>query len=218
MPNIQLALDTSSLGEALAVAEKAADLVDSLEAGTVLCLTAGLQVIRDIKHLDPEKPIVADIRIGRAGRLFSSLALSHGADVVTMLAEAPNSVILEAIESAHAAGGRIELELPFGASEELIRSSVATGADGIIVHQRSGSDFRVDSWLQTTLSMLTDMKGRFAISLAGGLNAESIAQLNPAWAIDTLVVGSEVTKSIDPRAMLREIRSALPPQRLGQTQ
>ena len=209
MPLIQLALDTPNLGDALGVLSKVKDEVDIIEAGTVLCLSVGLESIAPLREVSGYKPIVADIRIGRAGRLFTDLALSFGADLVTVLGESSELTIADAIAAAHGKGKKIELELPHGMAAEQVMHLIGLGADGIIVHHQSGSDFRTDAWVRSTLDLLSKQDNSFSVSLAGGLKPENIVALDPNWNVDVLVVGSEVTKATDPKAALGAIIDAM---------
>lgn len=205
MAAVQLALDTKTLREAMSVLELVAEQVDIVEAGTVLCLSEGLGSISSLRDLAPNKPIVADIRIGRAGAMFAELAIANGADIVTVLAEAPKDVLAGALAAASKAGKKVEVELPFGMPDEKIREIVQENPSGIIVHNRAGGSAETDPWIRDTLSLLTKLKNGFEISLAGGLSADRVAALDSNWAIDVLVVGSEVTRSADPRSAIRAI-------------
>lgn len=209
MPLIQLALDTPRLGDALNVLAKVNDQVDIVEAGTVLCLGAGLTSIASLREVAGSKPIVADIRIGRAGRLFTDLAIAFGADLVTVLGEASLQTLEDAISAARSKGKKIEIELPHGMAAEQVLSLTELGAAGMIVHHKPGSDFRPDSWISATLDLLSQQQGPYSISLAGGLDADNISALDPNWKIDVLVVGSEVTKSENPKAAIRAIIDAM---------
>lgn len=209
MAKIQLALDTTDRETAVAVLRQVHDLIDIVEAGTVFCLSAGLSSIAELAVVAPGKPIVADIRIGRAGKLFTNLAISNGADIITVLAEAPLTVRADAISAAHQAGKRLEVELAHGTPREEIQVIVDQKPDGVIVHQASNADFRDDIWVREALSFLSETKTNFEITLAGNLTADMLPFLESEWSIDTLVFGSEIVKAADPRAAVLEILAAL---------
>ena len=61
IPQLQLALDFVSLPAALAIAVKVADEVDVIEMGTPLCKAAGLEAIRAVREVCPDKLILADL-------------------------------------------------------------------------------------------------------------------------------------------------------------
>ncbi len=66
-PQLQLALDTFDLPSALSPLQKAADYIDVIEVGTILCLSEGMHAVRIIRSLFPHKTILADVRIAEAG-------------------------------------------------------------------------------------------------------------------------------------------------------
>lgn len=57
LPLLQLSLDFTSLPVALAVALRIASAVDVLEVGTLLCKSAGLDAIRAVHEVCPDKLI-----------------------------------------------------------------------------------------------------------------------------------------------------------------
>lgn len=205
MTSVQLALDVRDLSTALAVLEQVRDDIDIVEAGTVLCLSEGLGCLGHLRKTVGDTPIVADIRIGRAGEMFAGLAFDNGADAVTVLAEAPQAVITGAIDTARKIGKKIEVELPHGFGEADILAVIALQPDVVIVHHQPGADFRSDPWIRDTLSLLTDTKSGVQVSLAGGLTADNLTELNPSWAIDIVVVGSNVVGNAQPRSVLQDI-------------
>ena len=62
-PQLQIALDTLTMEDALAPLQKAHSQIDIIECGTILIINEGLRAVREIRALFPEKPILADVRI-----------------------------------------------------------------------------------------------------------------------------------------------------------
>ena len=63
-PLLQLALDHTSLQAAQRDVATLSDHVDIVEAGTILCLTEGLNAVRALRAQCPDKIIVADWKVG----------------------------------------------------------------------------------------------------------------------------------------------------------
>ena len=61
-PMLQCAMDYISLPPALAMALKVAPEVDIIEIGTPLCKAAGLDAIRAMREIVPDKLILADFK------------------------------------------------------------------------------------------------------------------------------------------------------------
>ena len=110
-PRLQLALDMPDLEEALRVTRLAADSIDVIEVGTLLCLAEGMHAVRAIRKEFPSKTIVGDVRIARAGKNIAQMTFDAGADWVSAVAEAPYETIAAAAEVAKARDGELQIEL-----------------------------------------------------------------------------------------------------------
>lgn len=74
IPKLQIACDHSDLAGALADIKKVGDVVDIIEAGTILLLQEGAQVLRCFRAMYPEKLIVADTKCADAGGTVAKTA------------------------------------------------------------------------------------------------------------------------------------------------
>ena len=101
IPMLQVALDFEILDEALTLAKKVAPYVDIFEAGTPLIKSEGIQVIQVLKKEYPDKLICADLKTADAGYLEVRMAAQAKADIVTILADAYDVTIKEALRAAH---------------------------------------------------------------------------------------------------------------------
>src|SRR5574339_393591 len=73
-PLLQIAMDYTSLPKALAMATLVAPEVDILAIGTPLCKAAGLDAIRAMRELCPDKLILADSTTPDVGGLEATMA------------------------------------------------------------------------------------------------------------------------------------------------
>lgn len=206
---IQLALDTGSTVEALTAARAAGDAVDIIEAGTVLCLNDGLHAVRALRAEFPAAPIVADIRIARAGRKFADLAFSAGADRVTVIGESGMRVIEGALRSAEEHGGSVEVELGENWAEREVEEWIDLGVSHIIAHRSGLFAAQDDDDIRETLERLEAISlGNARVTLAGGISATDIAYF-PRNNFDVVAVGSAIVKASDPGKAARELRDQL---------
>lgn len=67
LPKLQIACDHNDLASALADIKAVGDVVDIIEAGTILLLQDGAEVVRCFRALYPDKLIVADPKCADAG-------------------------------------------------------------------------------------------------------------------------------------------------------
>ena len=68
------------------MAVKVASEVDIIEIGTPLCKAAGLEAIRSIREIVPDKLILADFKSPDVGGLEAKMAFDTGADMMTVMA------------------------------------------------------------------------------------------------------------------------------------
>ncbi|HDD68934.1 MAG TPA: 3-hexulose-6-phosphate synthase [Candidatus Korarchaeota archaeon] len=207
MVKLQLALDLVDLDKALKVAEKAADVVDFLEAGTPLIKSEGVRCVRALKEIFPRKKVVADMKTMDTGYLEAEMAAKAGADIVSILGAAPTSTILGALEARKDYGIEVMVDL-IGVKDKIQKATELEemGVDYLIVHtgideQRSGKtpfhDLR-------QISKLVSVK----LAVAGGIRPENIPMLR-GIGVDVVIVGGYITRSEDPREAALNVRRAL---------
>ena len=106
-PLLQLALDHTSLQAAQRDVERLADHVDIIEAGTILCLTEGLNAVRALRQQCPKKTIVADWKVADAGETLAEQAFGAGANWMTIICAAPLATVEKGHEVALRCGGEM---------------------------------------------------------------------------------------------------------------
>ena len=111
IPLLQLALDFISLPAALAIAVKVADEVDVIEIGTPLCKAAGLEAIRAVREVCPDKLILADLKSPDVGGLEAQMAFDAGADMMTVIGGAALATVESALRVAQDMGKEMLMEL-----------------------------------------------------------------------------------------------------------
>ncbi len=211
-PVLQVALDMTSLEEALRIARMAwSNGAEVLEAGTPLIKAVGVEAVRALRRNFPDAIVVADTKIMDAGRLEASTALEAGADIVTVLGVASDETIREVVEAAHEHGAAAAVDMinhPDPAARA--RRAAELGADIIILHvavdvqKARGLDARQALPLVPLVKRQT---GRW-VAVAGGLNRET-APLAAKAGADIIIVGSAITKAPDPGRATREIMEVL---------
>src|SRR5207248_6037437 len=82
---LQLAIDTLTPREAVALVERVHPSIDLIEAGTPFIKRFGLDVLDLFRQAAPNKLIVADLKAMDAGAYEASLAFDAGADMMTVL-------------------------------------------------------------------------------------------------------------------------------------
>lgn len=205
---LQVALDFLELPRALAVARAAVEGgADYLEAGTPLIKSEGLDCVRKLRELFPDRKIVADLKTMDAGKIEVEAAAKAGADVVTVMAGASEATLRECVETARQYGIEVAVDL-LGVPDPIAaaRRVAAMGVDWLDVHCPIDAQMRGEDPLATlkAIRKVTSL----TLAVAGGLNSETSAEAARAGA-DVIIVGGAITKAVDPKQATAEIRRAI---------
>jgi len=207
-PVLQIALDFLNLSRALKVAKESVHGGgDWIEAGTPLIKSEGLNAIRQLRKLFPDKTLVADMKVMDAGRAEVESAAKAGANVVCVLGAATDATIKECVEAGRNYGAKIEVDL-IGVENPVSRAKQveSLGVDFIGVHcaideQMEGKDpFRV-------LKMISEAV-KIPVAIAGGINSETALDALTAGA-SIIIVGGAITKSQNAKSATADLKKAI---------
>ncbi|MFW6162859.1 MAG: 3-hexulose-6-phosphate synthase [Planctomycetota bacterium] len=205
---LQVALDFINLSQALRVAREAvAGGADCVEAGTPLIKSEGLDAVRRLRAEFPDLPVVADLKTMDAGRTEMEAASNAGASVATILGLASDSSIQEFIQAGDQYGCQVAVDL-LGCPEPVERAKAVAewGAASVGVHCAIDDQMRGrDPFdLLRRVAEAVDLP----VSVAGGINSETVVQAIEAGAA-IAIVGGAIIKSADARAAAATIRQAM---------
>ncbi|MCK9298127.1 MAG: bifunctional hexulose-6-phosphate synthase/ribonuclease regulator [Methanoculleus sp.] len=207
-PTLQVALDLLELDRAVEIADEAIrGGADWIEVGTPLIKSEGMQAVRTLRERFPGHEIVADMKIADTGAVEVEMAAKSGAGVVCILADADDTVLVEAVRSARKYGVRLMADLinvadPVSRSREL----AALGVDYINAHV--GIDQQMIG--RSSLDLLRRLAGEVGtpVAVAGGLDAETASEAVAAGA-SIVIVGGNIVKAADVTGAARRVREAI---------
>ena len=207
-PKLQVALDFTELDRALKVAEEVAAAGEViLEAGTPLIKSCGLEAVRAMRKRFPSAVIVADMKVMDTGRIEAEMAFKAGASVVTVMGNASDGTIREAVRAAGNYGGKVLVDL----MEEAATAHRAQEAEKLGCHI-IGIHIPIDEQMsgEISFSLLKEVAAAVTVpvAVAGGIHSANAARAVEAGA-SILIVGGAITKSADARAATRDILSAM---------
>ena len=211
-PLLQLALDYISLPKAIAMASLVAPEVDIIEIGTPLCKAAGLDAIRSIREICPDKLILADFKAPDVGGLEAAMAFGAGADMMTVIGGAALATVEQALAVAREQGKEMLMELTGVRSGEILERAAEwhqIGVERIVYHREWDAQAAGRQWAQSdkdTICRLIDMG--FKITVTGGLTLE----LLPFFAdlpVSVLICGRSIREASDPRAAAHQMRQSI---------
>lgn len=209
-PVLQLALDFLNLQRALRVAKEAMQGgVAWIEAGTPLVKSEGLNSVRELRRLFPKATIVADMKIMDVGRLEVEAAAKAGANIISVLAVAPDGTIKECVLAGKNYGAKIEADL-IGVKDVDIAKRAgeleALGVDIVGVHIAIDEQMEGVDPFERLRSVRSAVK--VPIACAGGINSETAPKAVEAGA-QIIVVGGAINKAENPTEAARIIKKAI---------
>jgi len=205
---LQVALDFVDMHRAVEVARQAVEGgADYIEAGTPLIKSEGLDAVRRLRDMFPDRLIVADMKTMDAGRIEAESAAKAGANVMTVCAAASAATIRECVEAGRHYGLAIAVDLMgLDNPADFAASAAELGVAWLDVHcpidvQMAGAD---------PLALLKNIRSRthLTLAVAGGINSQTAPAAASAGA-DVVIVGGAITKASDPRQAAADIKKAL---------
>ncbi len=207
-PVLQVALDFVDLPRALKVAaEVAAAGADWLEAGTPLIKSAGLDAVRILKKQFPGKTLVADLKTFDAGRVEVEMAAKAGADIVCVMAAAPEATIRDSVLAARNYGTRIMVDL-LGVEDPEKKAPKLTDLGVDFLNAHTGIDQQMSGSVSFELVKRLCRKTSLPVAASGGLTSENVGRAVAAGA-QIIIVGGAIIKSADATEATRIIKEAM---------
>jgi len=184
--------------------------VDIIEIGTPLCKAAGLEAIRAVRELCPDKLILADFKTPDVGGLEATIAFDAGADMVTVIGGAALATVEQAYEVARKRGKQMLMELT-GVRDILARAAEwrQIGVERLVYHREWDAQSAGREWSEADKVIIRQLINMgYKLTVTGGLNME----LLPFFAdlpISILICGRGIREAPDPRAAARAMRLAI---------
>ena len=208
-PFLQLALDVLDIDIALEAARRTRESVEVIEAGTLLCLSEGMPAVRALRREFPDKTIVGDVRIVRAGGRIAQMTFDAGADWITVVGEAPPETVEAAVRIAETYGGEVQIELNPGWTPEQARYWRDLGIGQVIFHGAAEVGAMGEGWSDAafdTVRRLAEMG--FRVTAAGGIQVDAIPRYD-GIPIFVFVAGRAIVEACDPAAAAARLRKAI---------
>ncbi len=208
-PLIQVALDNTNISTAVRDARLLGPWVDIVEVGTILCYAEGMQAIRVMKNMFPEKTVIADLKIADAGKTLAQMAFDAGCNWVTVICSASPETMKAAYDEAVKNQGEVQIELYGNWSLDDAKSWVDMGIKQAIYHRSRDSQLAGQKWGAADLRKLEQLSHLgLALSVTGGLVTEDI-HLFKDIAVKTFIAGRSLRDAQNPKAYAEAMRSEI---------
>lgn len=202
---LQVALDTDTTAQALNVARQVSDVVDVVEAGTLLIYQEGMDAVSDLRAIAPDKIVLADAKCADAGGHIGKIAKEHGADWLTCINAATVPTMANAQKEIE-----VQVELYEGwDNKERAQEWLDNGIDQVVYHQSRDAKFAGQTWGEKDLNSvksLIDMG--FKVSVTGGVKPE-VLKLFKGLPVYCFIAGRAIHGADDPHAAALEFKNEI---------
>lgn len=194
-PLLQVALDNNTLADALKSANSLGDIVDVVEAGTILCLQEGMEAVRCLRALFPNKIILADTKCADAGGTVAKNCKIAGANWMTVICCATIPTMKAALKEID----DLQVELYGDWTYDHARQWKEAGLSQVVYHQSRDALLAGETWGKKDLEKVqTLIEMGFKVSVTGGLELDTL-ELFKGMDIYCFIAGRSLRDAIDPR-------------------
>ncbi|WP_124059502.1 3-keto-L-gulonate-6-phosphate decarboxylase UlaD [Vaginisenegalia massiliensis] len=205
IPNLQVALDHSDLASALKAAVAVGHEVDIIEAGTVLLLQVGSEVIECLRQQFPDKLIVADTKCADAGGTVAKNCSRRGADWMTCICCATIPTMKAAAKEVK----EIQVELYGDWTYDQAQQWLDAGISQAIYHQSRDALLAGETWGERDLNKVKKLiEMGFRVSVTGGLSVDTL-DLFKGVDVYTFIAGRGITEADDPAQAARDFKDKI---------
>ena len=209
-PLLQIALDTFDLPSALGPLQKARRHIDVIEVGTILCLSEGMEAVRIIRSLYPEKTILADVRIAEAGSIISKMAFEAGANWVSVVSGATMTTAEVVQREAENHGGEVQIELIDGWTWNMVRQWRDICIQQVITHRSRDAEAAGNpTWSDQDFDEIRELANMgFKVTVTGGVKVKDIP-LFAGVPVYIFIAGRAIRGAEEPAAAARQFQDVI---------
>lgn len=205
VPLLQIALDNTTLSEALKSVKTVGKEIDIIEAGTILCLAEGMESVKCLRALYPDKIILADTKCADAGRTVSKMCADAGADWMTMICSATIPTIKAALKEIK----ELQVELYGNWTFENAKRWKEAGITQVVYHQSRDALLSGETWSDNDLNKIKKLTEiGFKVSITGGLEIDTL-KLFKDINIFAFIVGRSIRDSKNPDKEVKKFKEQI---------
>ena len=204
-PLLQIALDNNTLSDAIRSISQVGHEVDVIEAGTILCLAEGMEAVRCLRALYPNKTILADTKCADAGGTVAKNCADAGADWMTVICSATIPTMKAALKEVK----DLQVELYGDWTFEHAKQWKKAGLSQVVYHQSRDALLAGETWGEKDLTKIRKLvEMGFKVSVTGGLEKETL-KLFKGIDVYTFIAGRGIREASDPVQAAREFKEEI---------
>lgn len=199
---LQVAIDRVPLEDAVALAKQLEGKIDILEMGTSLVKDYGNLAIEKISEILSQTELLVDSKTIDEGAYEFQQAIKYGGDIITVMGAASLETLQACYEVVQEHNKTMMIDLLEVSDEKISKISDFSEAIYMLHH----SVDRNDQFNAT--ESIAQFKTKYPkinrLAIAGGIDLEQATRLAEQGNIEVVIVGSNITKAVDPLHAVKE--------------
>jgi 3-keto-L-gulonate-6-phosphate decarboxylase len=200
LPLLQVALDNTSLEDAINSVEKYGHIIDIVEVGTILHVAEGVKATSTMRKLYPNKILLDDIKGADAGTTLAELCFKAGADTMTAIcsADVNTMIAMKKVAAKYGEKNDVQVELYGDWTYEHAQSWLDAGLTQVVYHRSRDAELAGKTWGEkdfVKIGKLCDMG--FKVTITGGLHVEDLI-LFKEFPIHCVIAGRSIRGAENP--------------------
>lgn len=211
IPKLQVALDNTSLVDALEAIRDIGDVIDVIEVGTILHVAEGLEPVRCLRALYPEKIILADIKGADAGSLLAKQCFGAGANWMTVIccAEIPTMTGMLSVAKDMGSDKDVQIELYGDWTFEQANQWRDAGLEQVVYHRSRDAQAAGVNWGPADIDKISKLcEMGFKVTVTGGLALEDI-KLFSGLPIYCFIAGRSIRDAAVPKDAAKALKDEI---------
>lgn len=211
LPKLQVALDSTSSADALASVRHYGHVIDVVEVGTILHVAEGVEPVRLLRSLYPDKTILADIKGADAGSLLAKQCFDAGATWMTVICSADIETMkgMKQVAAEYGPDRDVQIELYGDWTFEQAKAWKDAGLDQVVYHRSRDAEAAGKNWSDEDLNKITKLSDMgFKVTVTGGLKVEDL-KLFKGIPIYCFIAGRSIRGADNPEAAAKAFKAEI---------
>lgn len=211
LPLLQVALDNTSLEDAIESVMQYGHIIDIVEVGTVLHYAEGARATSVLRTLFPDKILLDDIKGADAGLVLAGICFGAGADTMTAICSADvNTMIsMKKVGLEYGPNRDVQVELYGDWTYEDAQSWLDNGISQVVYHRSRDAELAGKKWSDDDIEKIGNLiKMGAKVTITGGLNVEDL-ELFRGLDIHCVIAGRSIRDAKNPEQAALDFKTEI---------
>ncbi len=177
IPKLQIALDNTSLEDALKSIIEIGNEVDVIEVGTILNIAEGSRAVKVLRSIYPDKIIISDIKGADAGSVLAKICFDAGADLMTAICSADIETMVGMKKEGEKYDKEKEIQVELYGDWTFVQAQkwLDNSIEHVIYHRSRDAETAGKNWGNEDMEKIKKLSEMgFKVTVTGGLTSKDV--------------------------------------------